>query len=481
MKPPLPAKAANPFVPLLVLVDVLVFPFTYICAWTFHPNLSYNLTDWRWLLIASLPVCHLVWILGLRDTRPNAFWSVRPGHPFATRKLSGHEPIRTGLTPPDPAEDLLDRSPIRLDDAVVGCFIREGVMLVTGAAGSIGSELVRQLLRHSPRQIILLDQSESGLFELDFTLRHAISKALVPVRTILTPQVADVSDERRMQQVFAMHRPDFVFHAAAYKHVPLMEEHPYEAVKVNVLGTKIMADLAVRFGVTRFVLISTDKAVRPTNVMGATKRFAELYVQNLNGPTTTATAPVRFMATRFGNVLGSSGSVVPIFKRQIEAGGPVTVTHPEITRYFMTVSEACQLVLEAAAIGNGGEVFSFDMGQPVRIADLARQMIQRAGYIVNKDIALLFTGLRPGEKLYEELLGADDLTLPTHHPKINVARLRSPDAVRLEAALHHLTLALGSGDDLSLIRILKELMPEYVSNNSPYTRLDQPGLTATPT
>ena len=364
-------------------------------------------------------------------------------------------------------EDLLGRPAIQLDDAAIGGLVRGRMVLVTGAAGSIGSELVRQLLWHIPRTIILVDQAESGLHDLLFRIRQEAGDK--STTNILIPQLADVTDIARMRRIFDTCQPDLVVHAAAYKHVPLMEQHPYEALKVNVFGTKVVADLSVEFGVRRFVMVSTDKAVNPTNVMGATKRLAEMYVQSLNG-----TSPTAFITTRFGNVLGSSGSVVPVFKRQIEAGGPVTVTHPDIIRYFMTIPEACQLVLEAASMGVGGEVFVFDMGQPVRIADLARQMIRLSGYEVDKDIALRFTGLRPGEKLYEELLSTGETTLPTHHPKIKIARLNTPAAGLLQQAMRQLNTALRDGDNMTLVRLLKEIIPEYISNNSPYSSLDEP-------
>ncbi|QJW88191.1 polysaccharide biosynthesis protein [Spirosoma taeanense] len=370
-------------------------------------------------------------------------------------------------------EDLLGRPPIQLDNAAVSDIVRGQVTLVTGAAGSIGSELVRQLVLHKPREIVLVDQAESALYDLVFTLRHELGDKLTG--TVLSVQIADVTDVERIRRTFDTYRPAFVFHAAAYKHVPLMEDHPYEAVKVNALGTKIVADLAVTFGVSKFIMVSTDKAVNPTNVMGATKRLAEMYVQSLNGTSETA-----FIATRFGNVLGSSGSVVPIFKRQIEAGGPVTVTHPEVIRYFMTIPEACQLVLEAAVMGRGGEVFVFDMGQPVRIADLARQMIRLSGYEVDKEVVLRFTGLRPGEKLFEELLNTTESTLPTHHPKIKIARLHTPDADWLQQAMFRLKAALRADDNLGLVNILKEFIPEYISNNSPYQALDTPNVSVKP-
>lgn len=360
-------------------------------------------------------------------------------------------------------DDLLGRPAIELDREAVDQLVRGEVVLVTGAAGSIGSELVRQLLNHGPRELVLIDQAESALHDLVLSL-----PASIRAQTRLTPLLADVSDARRMRQLFARTRPGFVIHAAAYKHVPLMEAHPYEAVRVNVLGTRVVADLAVQFGVRRFVLVSTDKAVNPTNVMGATKRLAEQYVQSLN-----TRSRCRFIVTRFGNVLGSSGSVVPLFRQQIAAGGPVTVTHPDVIRYFMTIPEACQLVLDATVMGRGGEVFVFDMGAPVRIADLARQMIRLSGYEVDTDIALQFTGLRPGEKLYEELLSDTETTLPTHHPKIKVARLTEPEPYRLRQAYDQLQLALDYTDETQLVRILKGLLPEYISNNSPYSRFDQ--------
>jgi FlaA1/EpsC-like NDP-sugar epimerase len=362
-------------------------------------------------------------------------------------------------------EDLLGRPAIRLDDAAIGRSVQGRVVLVTGAAGSIGSGLVRQLLAYSPSRIVLLDQAESALYELVFELNQSAKASLL--NTKLIAQIGDVTNANRMYRLFETHRPHLVFHAAAYKHVPLMEEHPYEAVSANVMGTKVVADLAVAFSADAFVMISTDKAVNPTNVMGATKRLAELYVQSLTNATAT-----KFIVTRFGNVLSSNGSVVPLFKQQIEAGGPVTVTHPDIFRYFMTIPEACQLVLEAAAMGKGGEAFVFDMGKPVRIADLARQMIRLSGYEVDKDIMLQFTGLRPGEKLYEELLNESESVLPTHHPKIKIALLQTLSPLLLYPAIYRLEQLLTIGDDAGLVRILKELIPEYISNNSPYATLD---------
>ncbi|MCK8491444.1 polysaccharide biosynthesis protein [Spirosoma sp. RP8] len=364
---------------------------------------------------------------------------------------------------PAQAEYLLGRPVIQFDDTIVNKQVLGQVVLITGAAGSIGSELVRQLLCHKPRQIVLLDQAESALYDLLIRLSSEPESD-----GLLTGHIADITDAVRMRHVFARYQPDIVFHTAAYKHVPLMEEHPYEAVKTNVLGTKVVADLAVHFSVQKFVLISTDKAVNPTSVMGATKRLAEMYVQSLN-----ATSSTHFIITRFGNVLDSAGSVVPLFKRQIEAGGPVTVTHPDISRYFMTIPEACQLVLEAVALGYGGEVFVFDMGQPVRIVDLVCRLVQLSGYEVNKEIKLRFTGLRPGEKLHEDLLSADACCLPTDHPKIKKVRLLPPDTSVLQEAVVQLKLALSDADDTALVRILKEYIPDYVSKNSPYAHLNE--------
>ncbi|WP_229313251.1 polysaccharide biosynthesis protein [Larkinella terrae] len=366
-------------------------------------------------------------------------------------------------------EDLLERDPIRLVNQETGEQLRNQTVLVTGAAGSIGSELVRQLLHHRPRTIVLLDQAESALFDLEFNLRREYKTALAYTNLLL--KIGDVADETRMHHIFRAVKPDFVFHAAAYKHVPLMEQHPYEAVRVNVLGTQIVADLSVQFGVRKFVMISTDKAVNPTNVMGATKRLAEMYVQSLNHPDTKL-RKTRFMATRFGNVLGSNGSVVTVFRQQIQAGGPVTVTHPDIIRYFMTIPEACQLVLEAGTMGKGGEVFVFDMGEPVRIAELARKMIHLSGYTVGKEIQMVYTGLRPGEKLFEELLNDNEQTLPTYHPQIMIARVNTPELNEIKAVFEELRYRLAEGDANKLVRIIKLVIPEYISKNSAFSSLD---------
>jgi FlaA1/EpsC-like NDP-sugar epimerase len=341
--------------------------------------------------------------------------------------------------------------------------------MVTGAAGSIGSEIVRQLIAYFPAKIILVDQAESGLFDLEYEL-----SGLIPSNTELVVKVADVSDYQRMALIFKTHKPGIVFHAAAYKHVPLMEKNPYEAVKINIIGTQVLAELAAENGVDKFVMVSTDKAVNPTNVMGATKRFAEMYTQSMNQLEGVRT---KFIATRFGNVLGSNGSVIPLFKKQIERGGPVTVTHPEITRYFMTIPEACELVLEAATMGEGGEVFVFDMGESVKIVNLAKKMITLSGLRVDRDIEIKYTGLRPGEKLYEELLNNDENTLPTHHPKILIAKVNTPTYAFMEIQVASMLKLLADGGNNELVAKIKEVIPEYKSNNSVFEKLDRKSVT----
>ncbi len=362
-------------------------------------------------------------------------------------------------------EDLLGREEIQMNNKRIGEEMNSQSIMVTGAAGSIGSEIVRQLIAYFPAKIILVDQAESGLFDLEYEL-----SGLIPSNTELIVKVADVSDYQRMAFIFKTHKPGIVFHAAAYKHVPLMEKNPYEAVKINIIGTQVLAELAAENGVDKFVMVSTDKAVKPTNVMGATKRFAEMYTQSMNQLEGMRT---KFIATRFGNVLGSNGSVIPLFKKQIERGGPVTVTHPEITRYFMTIPEACELVLEAATMGEGGEVFVFDMGESVKIINLAKKMITLSGLRVDRDIEIKYTGLRPGEKLYEELLNNDENTLSTHHPKILIAKVNTPTYAFMEIQVAEMLQILADGDNNELVAKIKQVIPEYKSNNSVFEKLDR--------
>lgn len=364
-------------------------------------------------------------------------------------------------------EDLLERPQIEVSTENVRQIIQGKVVLVSGAAGSIGSELVRQIQQYNPQVTILLEIAESPLHDLSLDLQKQFPEAR------FIPVIADVRDRERIEQIFSELRPDVVYHAAAYKHVPLMESYPNEAVRANVLGTKNMADMAVKYGTERFVMISTDKAVNPTNIMGASKRIAEIYVQSLfhklqkENPQCT-----KFITTRFGNVLGSNGSVIPYFRKQIAAGGPVTVTHPEIIRYFMTIPEACTLVMEASTLGNGGEIFVFDMGKPVKILDLARNMIRLAGYTPEKDIPIVFTGLRPGEKLYEELLNQKELTLPTSNSKIMIARVREFDYNEVSQRIDLLIETSHQDKSFTTVKMMKELVPEYISKNSIYEQLD---------
>lgn len=362
-------------------------------------------------------------------------------------------------------EELLERDPIRLDNNFVMQEIGDKIVMVTGAAGSIGSEIVRQLLTFHPSRVILVDQAESDLYDLQVELKERCAKT--DNKTSVVYMVANVKDRFRMEQHFNTYRPHYVFHAAAYKHVPLMEDNPYEALMVNVFGTRIIADLSIKYKVHKFVMVSTDKAVNPTNVMGATKRLAEIYIQCMsNGHT-------QFITTRFGNVLGSNGSVIPLFRKQIEHGGPVTVTHKDITRFFMTIPEACNLVLEAGVMGKGGEILIFDMGKPVRIFDLAHKMIQLSGYVPGKDIHITEIGLRPGEKLREELLADEELTLPTHHPKIMRARVRLYDKTEVLTFMDQLSALMLEGDHFRVVDKIKQIIPEYISNNSIYSTLDQ--------
>jgi FlaA1/EpsC-like NDP-sugar epimerase len=356
-------------------------------------------------------------------------------------------------------EDLLGRDAISLDRIKIKEGVKKAVILVTGAAGSIGSEIVNQLLQFNAHQVILLDKAESDIYDLQNEMN---AKYKNPNFKVI---VGDVTNRVKLKKVFEEYLPTIVLNAAAYKHVPLMEEFPGEAIRVNIGGTKNLADLSIEFGVEKFVFISTDKAVNPTNVMGATKRISEIYIQSLANNRASKT---QFITTRFGNVLGSNGSVVPLFRKQIERGGPVTVTHRDITRFFMTIPEACQLVLEACFMGNGGEIFVFDMGEPVKIYDLAEKMIFLSGFIPNKDIHIEITNLRPGEKLYEELLKSQENLLPTHNDKIMIGKYVEQNYLTVNNSLLNLLESVDVLENQELVSFMKFMVPEYISQNSPY-------------
>jgi FlaA1/EpsC-like NDP-sugar epimerase len=365
-------------------------------------------------------------------------------------------------------EDLLDRKPIVLDTRGISRQIEGKVVMITGAAGSIGSEITRQVISFKPRKIIILDQAETPLHNLSLEIKPIINKVIL--RSVLT----DVRNTAALESVFEKYQPNVVYHAAAYKHVPLMEENPSQAISTNVLGTKNLADLSLKYGVESFVMVSTDKAVNPSSVMGASKRIAEKYVQTLNDSTAVATKVTRtkFITTRFGNVLGSNGSIVPLFSKQILQGGPLTITHPDIIRYFMTIPEACQLVLEAGAMGKGGEIFIFDMGQPVKIIDLAKKMIRLAGFVPYKDIDIKIIGLRPGEKLYEELLNDSSKTIATHHDKIMIAQEMQGDYSEIQISTTALLDNIERSSNEEIVLAMKKIVPEFKSMNSVFETLD---------
>ena len=364
-------------------------------------------------------------------------------------------------------EDLLPRDQIRVDMDSIGALLRGKKIMITGSAGSIGSEMVRQIAIYKPAELILIDQAETPQHNIRLMMHFEWPN--ITAHTI----VASIANADRMDKIFQTYRPDYVFHAAAYKHVPMMENNPSESIQNNVWGTKVIADLSVKYGVKKFVMISTDKAVNPTNVMGCSKRICEIYCQSLNkmiNEQANGKPVTQFVTTRFGNVLGSNGSVIPLFEKQIKAGGPVTVTDPKIIRFFMLIPEACKLVLEAGTHGSGGEIFVFDMGKPVKIADLAKRMIKLSGA---KNVEIKYTGLRAGEKLYEEVLSTTENTLPSFHEKIRIAKVREYDFKEVEAQINSLISLSHTYDDMAIVEKMKEIVPEYVSNNSKYTILDK--------
>lgn len=364
-------------------------------------------------------------------------------------------------------EDLLPRDQIRVDMDSIGALLRGKKIMITGSAGSIGSEMVRQIAIYNPAELILIDQAETPQHNIRLMMHFEWPN--ITAHTI----VASIANADRMDKIFQTYKPDYVFHAAAYKHVPMMENNPSESIQNNVWGTKVIADLSVKYGVKKFVMISTDKAVNPTNVMGCSKRICEIYCQSLNkmiNEQANGKPVTQFVTTRFGNVLGSNGSVIPLFEKQIKAGGPVTVTDPKIIRFFMLIPEACKLVLEAGTHGSGGEIFVFDMGKPVKIADLAKRMIKLSGV---KNVEIKYTGLRAGEKLYEEVLSTTENTLPSFHEKIRIAKVREYDFKEVEAQINSLISLSHTYDDMAIVEKMKEIVPEYVSNNSKYTILDK--------
>ena len=383
-----------------------------------------------------------------------------------TMEWDGKSDISTAQLREIEIEDLLPRDEIQIDLTAIEALLKDKSILITGSAGSIGSEIVKQIAKFGPHQLVLIDQAETP--QHDCRLMMASQFPEIKADTI----VASICNKRHMEAIFRKYRPDYVFHAAAYKHVPMMEDNPCESIQNNVEGTKIMADLAVKYGVKKFVMISTDKAVNPTNVMGCSKRICEIYVQSLDKAIKEGRheGQTQFVTTRFGNVLGSSGSVIPLFREQIKNGGPVTVTHPDIIRYFMLIPEACKLVLEAGTMGKGGEIFIFDMGAPVKIADLAKRMIKLSGA---KNIEIKYTGLRDGEKLYEEVLNDEEITIPTGHEKIKVAKVREYDFEEVKQQIDQLISDSYLYDDMATVAGMKQIVPEYVSNHSIYEQLDK--------
>jgi FlaA1/EpsC-like NDP-sugar epimerase len=380
--------------------------------------------------------------------------------PSPTEWINGE--FTTGQIKPVRIEDLLGRDSIKLGTDKLRSEFDDKVILVTGAAGSIGSEIVRQLVEYNPQKVIMLDQAESPLYNLEMELKE---KRLLHLTESV---IGDIRNYERLENVFNTLKPHIVFHAAAYKHVPLMEDNPSEAILTNVQGSKNLVDLAIDHEAEKFVMISTDKAVNPTNVMGCSKRIAEIYAQSAGRVSNT-----KFITTRFGNVLGSNGSVIPLFKKQIEAGGPLTVTHKDITRFFMTIPEAVALVLEAEAMGEGSEIFVFDMGESVKIYDLAVKMIKLSGLELDKDIEIKITGLRPGEKLYEELLTNEENTLPTHHPQIMIAKVKEYDFEEISGHIADLTSLFVDQNNEDIVKMMKWIVPEYRSNNSEFEKLDK--------
>ena len=382
------------------------------------------------------------------------------------KEWDGKSDLRASELQPVNVEDLLPREKIDVDMKAAAELLEGNVVLITGAAGSIGSEMVRQIATYKPEHMILVDQAETPMHDIRMMMHNRWPD--VKAETI----VADIADPKIMERIFAAYRPEYVFHAAAYKHVPMMEDNPYESIVNNVNGTKIIADLAVKYGTRKFVMVSTDKAVNPTNVMGCSKRICEIYVQALDKAIKEGKVKgeTRFVTTRFGNVLGSNGSVIPIFQEQIRKGGPVTVTHPDIIRYFMLIPEACKLVIEAGTMGNGGEIYVFDMGNPVKIADLAKRMIRLSGA---KDVEIKFTGLRDGEKLYEEVLNDEEITLPTFHPKIKIAKVREYEFSDVDARICDLITTADERDDMQIVAGMKAIVPEFKSQHSKYQVLDK--------